>query len=93
MSETNTVSPLRQRMIEDIAPRVANGAFAASFALSMVFSSHPDDWCDPQIQAQRRAEIEKQQRENAAYHERVANEQEERLNREERERFAAQAHK
>jgi hypothetical protein len=45
------------------------------------------------VQAQRRAEVEKEQRENAAYHERAAKEQEERLNREERERFAAQAHK
>jgi hypothetical protein len=55
----------------------------------MIVPYHPGDrWCDPDVQAGRRAEIEKQQREIAAYHERAARDQEERLNREERERLA-----
>jgi hypothetical protein len=55
----------------------------------MTVPYHPGGaWADPDVQAQRRAEIEKQQREIAAYHQQAAHDEEERVNREERKRFA-----
>ncbi|HZV03629.1 MAG TPA: hypothetical protein VE999_00935 [Gemmataceae bacterium] len=69
------------------APKV-NGSFAASFAQSMIFPSGPGDrWSDPEVQAQRRAEIEKEQARLADYYTQQGKAQEERLNREEAERF------
>jgi hypothetical protein len=59
----------------------------------MTVPYHPGDrWCDPDVQARRRAEIEREQREIAYYHARATRDQEERLYREERERFAATRH-
>jgi hypothetical protein len=67
-------------------PRHSN-SLAVAVAASMTVPYHPGGaWADPDVQAQRRAEIEKEQREIAAYHERAASDQEARINREERER-------
>ena len=49
-------------------------------------------WSDPQIQQQRRAEAEKQQRESADYYAQATRHQKERANREERERTALTRH-
>ena len=69
-------------------------SLAAAFAESMIVPYHPGPrWSDPDVQARRRADIEKEQREIAAYHDRAARDQEERINREERERFLAQRRK
>jgi hypothetical protein len=66
-----------------------SNSLAVAVAASMIIPYHPGgSWADPDVQAQRREEIDKQQREMAAYHEQAARDQEERLNREERERFA-----
>jgi hypothetical protein len=65
-------------------------SFAAEFASSMVVPDHPGSrWADPDVQARRRAEKEKQHREIGENYQRMTAEQEERLNREEREHFAA----
>lgn len=51
---------------------------------------HPGPrWCDPDFQAQRRLEIEKEQATIARYHEQAAKAEEDRQNREERDRFNA----
>jgi hypothetical protein len=64
-------------------------SLAVAVAASMTVPYHPGGaWADPDVQAQRRAEIEKQQREIAAYHQQAAHDEEERVNREERKRFA-----
>ncbi|MEH6950711.1 hypothetical protein V4R08_05100 [Nitrobacter sp. NHB1] len=69
-----------------------SNSLAVAVAASMIVPYHPGgSWADPDVQALRRAEIEKQQGEIAAYHERAASDQEERLNREERERFVGRA--
>jgi hypothetical protein len=74
----------------ELWPLRRSNSLAAAVATSMTIPYHPGGaWADPEVQAQRRAEIEKEQREIAAYHERAASAQEERLDREERERFAA----
>ncbi|OJU24194.1 MAG: hypothetical protein BGN91_00930 [Nitrobacter sp. 62-13] len=67
-----------------------SNSLAVAVAASMSVLYHPGGaWAEPEVQARRRAEIEKQQREIAAYHERTTSDQEARINREERERFAA----
>ncbi|HZR88424.1 MAG TPA: hypothetical protein VFB02_16575 [Bradyrhizobium sp.] len=69
--------------------RAAN-AFAASFAQSMVPAAHPGAaWGEPENQAQRRAEVEKEQQRLASFYEQQTADQEARQNQEERERFAA----
>jgi len=72
-----------------IWPRRHSGSFAAEFVQSMVFALHPGQhWADPEVQARRLAEIEKEQAQIAAYHQRAAKEEEDRINRQEREKFA-----
>jgi hypothetical protein len=74
----------------ELWPLRRSNSLAAAVATSMTVPYHPGGaWADPDVQAQRRAEIQKEQREIAAYHERAASDQEARINREERERFAA----
>lgn len=64
-------------------------AFAASFAQSMAPSAYnPARWSDADVQAQRRAEIEKEQQRLASFYEQQTAQQEARQNQEERERFA-----
>jgi hypothetical protein len=69
--------------------RAAN-SFAVACAQSMVAPYHPGArWAEPEVQARRRAEAEKQQREIAEHYARMSREQEDRQNAEEKERFAA----
>ena len=71
-------------------PLTSSGSLAAAFAETMMVPYHPGAaWSDPAIQAQRRAEQEKQNRETGKNYQRMTAEQEDRINREERERFAA----
>jgi len=69
-----------------------NGSFAASYAQSMVPPTYVvgDKWSDPEVQAQRRAEIEKEQKRIGEFYEQQAVEQEKRWNEEERARFQQQ---
>ena len=69
-------------------PRISNGGLAVACAQSMVPPTYyPADWSKPEVQAQRRAEAEKSQREMGAYYEQAGKDQETRQNAEERERF------
>jgi hypothetical protein len=63
-------------------------SLAAQYAaLSVAVPYHPGAlWSDPEVQAQRRAEKEKQNREIGEHYQRMTAEQEDRINREERER-------
>jgi hypothetical protein len=68
--------------------RAAN-SFAAAYSASMTpHANAAAHWADPEVQAQRRAEAEKRQREMGAYYEQAGKDQETRQNAEERERFA-----
>jgi hypothetical protein len=70
------------------APRISNGGLAVALAQSMVPPTYnPADWSKPEVQAQRRAEAEKRQREMGAYYEQAGKDQEQRQNAEERARF------
>jgi hypothetical protein len=65
-------------------------SLAAQYAQSTVVPYHPRAaWCEPEVQAQRRAEQEKQNRQMGEHYRRMTAEQEDRINREERERLAA----
>jgi len=69
--------------------RSANN-FAASYAQSMSPPPYdPARWADPEVQAQRRVEAEKRQREIGEYYQCQTEQQEDRINAEERERFTA----
>jgi hypothetical protein len=63
-----------------------------AMAQSMAPSYDPTRWADPEMRAQRRAEVEKRQREMGAYYEQAGKDQEARQNAEAREQFDA-AHK
>jgi hypothetical protein len=66
-------------------PAKTSTSFAAEFASSMAAPYHPGQhWAAPEVQQQRRAEIDKQHREMASYYDQASNDQEERVNREER---------
>jgi hypothetical protein len=68
--------------------RAANSS-AAAFAASMAPPTYdPARWSDPEQQAARRAEADKQQREMGAHYQQAGKDQEARQNEEERERFA-----
>jgi hypothetical protein len=63
---------------------------AAAFAETMITPYHPGSrWADPDEQARRCAETEKENARLATHHEQATKDQEARLNRGERERFAA----
>jgi hypothetical protein len=71
-----------------IWPQHSSGSFAAEFAQGMT-TAHPGArWGEPDIQAQRRAEAERENARMAAYHDQAAKDEEERINRQERELFA-----
>jgi hypothetical protein len=57
--------------------------FASTFVQSMSFDAIGSAWCDPAVQARRRADLAS----NASFHAQAAKAQEDRLNREERQRF------
>jgi hypothetical protein len=68
-------------------PFTSSGAFAAEFVQSMVPSYHPGSrWAEPDEQARRRAEQEKNNREIGKNYQRMTEQQEERINAEERAR-------
>jgi hypothetical protein len=69
-------------------PKIANGNLAAVMAQSMVPSAYdPARWSDPEVRAQRRAEIMKEQQRIGEHYARMTEEQEQRQNAEERQRF------
>jgi len=71
-------------------PVTSSGSLAAEFALGIASPVYdPARWSDPAVQAQRRAEVEKQHREIGEYYASMTAEQEDRINREERERRRA----
>jgi hypothetical protein len=70
-------------------PRIANGGLAVALAQSMAPPTYdPADWSKPEVQARRRAEVEKQHREIGEHYQTMTVEQEDRINREERERMS-----
>jgi hypothetical protein len=70
-------------------PLTSSGSLAAAFADTMAVSYHPgSQWADPEVQQQRRADIEKQHHEIGEHYQRMTAEQEDRINREERSRRA-----
>jgi hypothetical protein len=70
-------------------PLHSANSFAVAFAESMIVPSGGSRWADPDVRQQRRAEIEKGQRELGEYYQRETVAQEERINAEARERAAA----
>jgi hypothetical protein len=72
-------------------PEQTSTSFAAAYAAgTMTVPYHPGAaWSDPEVQAQRKSEADKQQREIGEHYAKMSEEQTERINREERERFTA----
>jgi hypothetical protein len=70
-------------------PLQSSGSMAAAFASGMAVPPHPGiNWTDPEVQHQRRAEIDKQHREIGEHYQQQTRDQEERVNREERQRHS-----
>jgi ATP-dependent protease ClpP protease subunit len=65
------------------------GSLAAEFAQSMITPAVGDRWGEPEIQAERRREIERSQAQLTVFYQNETERQEARINRESDERIAA----
>jgi hypothetical protein len=85
-----TVLPNYEQSARTLWPTRSSGAMAAEFSQGMVMAPHPGaNWSRPEVQAQKREEIDRNQKHQADWYSAASADQEDRLNRDEALRFAA----